>query len=125
MKELTMLEPLRVAHWLEAQSRWSQLKSLGGSNIVCASVLMPAFGYILLLNEHVHQYLTVKYDGLLLLYVRRYGVSGCSFTGASPLQQGRYFIPDFARRMSNGISRLLKWQIERLTTRWTWVSSNK
>lgn len=30
---------------------------------------MPAFGYILLLNENVHQYLTIKYDGWLLNYL--------------------------------------------------------
>jgi len=30
---------------------------------------MPAFGYILLLNENVHHFLTVKYDGLLLQYL--------------------------------------------------------
>ena len=30
---------------------------------------MPAFGYILLLNENVHQYLTIKYDGWLLHYL--------------------------------------------------------
>ena len=58
-----MLELLRAVHWLEARSRWSQLKSLGGSSIVRASVFMPAFGYILLLNENVHHFLTVKYDG--------------------------------------------------------------
>jgi hypothetical protein len=27
---------------------------------------MPAFGYMLLLNENVHQYLAIKYDGWLL-----------------------------------------------------------
>jgi hypothetical protein len=30
---------------------------------------MPAFGYMLLLNENVHQYLTVKYDGWLLTFL--------------------------------------------------------
>jgi len=30
---------------------------------------MPAFGYMLLLNENVHQYLTIKYDGWLLRYL--------------------------------------------------------
>jgi hypothetical protein len=55
--------------WLEEHSRWSQLKSLGSSNLVRASVLMPAFGYMLLLNDQVHQYLTVKYDGWLLNYL--------------------------------------------------------
>lgn len=58
-----------AVHWLEARSRWGQLRSLGGSSIVRASVLMPAFGYILLLNENVHHFLTVKYDGLLLQYL--------------------------------------------------------
>jgi hypothetical protein len=30
---------------------------------------MPAFGYMLLLNEQVHQYLTIKYDGWILKYL--------------------------------------------------------
>ena len=30
---------------------------------------MPAFGYMLLLNDQVHQYLTIKYDGWLLKYL--------------------------------------------------------
>jgi hypothetical protein len=57
-----------ILAWLEAHARWSQLKALGSSSLVKVSVLMPAFGYILLLNENVHQYLTVKYDGWLLDY---------------------------------------------------------
>jgi hypothetical protein len=60
--------PALVA-WLELHSRWSVLRTLGGSNLVKASVLMPAFGYILLLNENFHQYLTIKYDGWLLEYL--------------------------------------------------------
>lgn len=55
--------------WLEGHARWSALRSLGSSNLVKASVLMPAFGYMLLLNENVHQYLTIKYDGKLLDYL--------------------------------------------------------
>jgi hypothetical protein len=55
--------------WLEARSRWSQLRVLGNSGLVRASVLMPAFGYLLLLNDNVHQYLTIKYDGWLLHYL--------------------------------------------------------
>jgi hypothetical protein len=55
--------------WLEGHSRWNQLKALGSSNLVRASVLMPAFAYMLLLNEQVHQYLTIKYDGWLLKYL--------------------------------------------------------
>jgi hypothetical protein len=43
--------------WLETRSRWSKLRDLGQSNLVRASVLMPVFGYLLLLNEHVHSYL--------------------------------------------------------------------
>jgi hypothetical protein len=54
---------------LEKYSRWSQLKALGNSGLVRASVLMPAFGYMLLLNENVHQYLTLKFDGWLLPYL--------------------------------------------------------
>ena len=48
--------------WLESRSRWSKLRDLGQSNLVRASVLMPVFGYLLLLNEHVHAYLTIQYD---------------------------------------------------------------
>jgi len=55
-----------AGQWIEARARWSQLRQLGNSNLVRASVLMPAFGYMLLLNENVHQYLTIKYDGWLL-----------------------------------------------------------
>ena len=44
--------------WLESRSRWSKLRDLGQS----ASLLMPVFGYLLLLNEHVHTYLTIQYD---------------------------------------------------------------
>lgn len=55
--------------WLESHSRWNQLKALGSSNLVRASVLMPAFGYMLLLNDQVHQYLTIKYGGWLLKYL--------------------------------------------------------
>jgi hypothetical protein len=59
----------RVLTWLEGRSRWSKLRVLGQSNLVKLSVLMPAFGYVLLLNENVHQYLTIKYDGWLLHYL--------------------------------------------------------
>jgi hypothetical protein len=44
---------------LEKLSRWKNLKVLGGSNLVRISVLMPAFGYMLLLNENIQQYLTI------------------------------------------------------------------
>lgn len=60
---------IHARDWLESHSRWSQLKALGNSNLVRASVLMPAFGYMLLLNDQVHQYLTIKYDGWLLKYL--------------------------------------------------------
>lgn len=55
--------------WLEEVSCWSRLRALGNSNLVRASVLMPAFGYMLLLNDNVHQYLTIKFDGWLLNYL--------------------------------------------------------
>jgi hypothetical protein len=64
--------PVQIQHvltLLEARSRWSRLRVLGQSSLVKASVLMPAFGYILLLNENVHQYLTIKYDAWLLHYL--------------------------------------------------------
>jgi hypothetical protein len=59
----------KVITWLEARSRWGRLRTLGDSSLVKASVLMPAFGYMLLLNDNVHQYLTIKYDGWLLKYL--------------------------------------------------------
>jgi hypothetical protein len=59
----------KAVAWLEARSRWGQLRVLGNSDLVKASVLMPAFGYMLLLNDNVHYYLTIKYDGLLLNYL--------------------------------------------------------
>src|SRR5882724_1728805 len=64
-----MLIASRHLDWLDEHSRWSKLKTLGSSNLVRASVLMPAFGYMLLLNENVHQYLTIKYDGWLLNFL--------------------------------------------------------
>ena len=60
---------LNWLNWLEEHSRWHQLKTLGSSNLVRTSVLMPAFGYMLLLNDKIHQYLTIKYDGRLLDYL--------------------------------------------------------
>lgn len=60
---------ISLRDWLELQSRWTQLGYLGNSNLVKASVLMPAFGYMLLLNDNVHQFLTLKYDGWLLHYL--------------------------------------------------------
>jgi hypothetical protein len=52
----------RVLSWLEKRSRWSTLRTLGQSSMVRASVLTPAFGYLLLLNENVRQYLTIQFD---------------------------------------------------------------
>jgi hypothetical protein len=49
--------------WLETRARWSKLRELGQSNLVRASVLMPVFGYLLLLNERVHDYLIIQDDG--------------------------------------------------------------
>jgi hypothetical protein len=51
-----------VLTWLEIHSRWSKLRELGQSGLVRASVLMPVFGYLLLLNDTVQQYLTIRYD---------------------------------------------------------------
>ncbi|SDR08962.1 hypothetical protein SAMN05519103_00697 [Rhizobiales bacterium GAS113] len=53
-----------ICTWLETRSRWSMLRELGQSNWVRSSVLMPVFGYLLLLNEHVHQYLTIQHDAV-------------------------------------------------------------
>jgi hypothetical protein len=52
----------KVVDWLESRSRWSKLRELGQSNLVRSSVLMPAFGYLLLLNEHIHSFLVIQYD---------------------------------------------------------------
>lgn len=60
---------LALFYRLEEHSRWSALRTLGNSSLVKASVLMPAFGYILLLNESVQSLLTIKYDGWLLKYL--------------------------------------------------------
>jgi len=60
---------IEATKWLELHARWSGLRTLGNSSIVRASVLMPAFGYMLLLNENVHAYLTIKYDGWILSYL--------------------------------------------------------
>jgi hypothetical protein len=56
----------RPIKWLESHSRWSELRALGQSGLVRASVLMPAFGYILLLSEDFQRYLTIKHQGWLL-----------------------------------------------------------
>jgi len=53
----------KLLAWFEIRSRWSELRDLGQSNLVRASLLMPVFGYLLLLNQHVHDYLTIRYDG--------------------------------------------------------------
>jgi hypothetical protein len=52
----------KILDWLEIRSRWSKLRELGQSNLVRSSVLMPAFGYLLLLNENVHSFLVIQYD---------------------------------------------------------------
>src|SRR6266478_2401131 len=49
--------------WLAVRSRWSKLRLVGQSNIVKASVLMPAFGYLLLINDDVQKLLLkIKFD---------------------------------------------------------------
>jgi hypothetical protein len=58
-----------IVRWIEEKSRWSKLRELGQSGLVRSSVLMPAFGYILLLNENAHQYLTIRFDDWLLQYM--------------------------------------------------------
>jgi hypothetical protein len=59
----------RAVNWVETRARWSQLRDLGNSNLVKASVLMPIFGYMLLLNDNVHKYLTISFDGWLTTYL--------------------------------------------------------
>jgi hypothetical protein len=52
---------------LKEYSRWSKLRGVGQSYLVRASILMPAFGYILLLNERVQQVLTkIRFENWLL-----------------------------------------------------------
>jgi hypothetical protein len=63
----------KILDWLESHSRWHQLRAFGSSNLVRASVLMPV-GYMLLLNDNVHQYLTMKDDGWILDHLRLSGV---------------------------------------------------
>ena len=60
---------LHLLDWLEERSRWAELTTLGNSGLVKSSVLMPVFGYMLLLNDKVHQYLTISFDGALLNYL--------------------------------------------------------
>lgn len=64
-----MMAPQQLLSFLEDHSRWIRLRALGNSGLVRSSVLMPAFGYILLLNDSVQTYLTIKYDGWLLNYL--------------------------------------------------------
>jgi len=51
-----------VGNWLEHQSRWHRLRALGESSYVKASVLMPAFGYLLIISDKIQQFLTVRHD---------------------------------------------------------------
>jgi hypothetical protein len=51
-----------ILNWLETHSRWSKLRDLGQSSMVRSSILMPVFGYLLLFNENIRQYLTIQYD---------------------------------------------------------------
>ena len=56
-----------IRNLLNEYSRWSKLRGFGQSYLVRASILMPAFGYILLLNEQLQQLLTkIKFDNWLL-----------------------------------------------------------
>jgi hypothetical protein len=48
-----------IFSWLETRSRWSKLRELGQSNLVKASVLMPAFGYLLIISENFNRYLAI------------------------------------------------------------------
>jgi hypothetical protein len=48
-----------LLNWLEPRARWSKLRDLGQSGVVRASVLMPVFGYLLLFNDTIQQYLTI------------------------------------------------------------------
>lgn len=58
-----------MLNWLERASRWAKLTALGNSGIVKSAVLMPAFGYMLLLNDNVHEFLKLNFDGALLNFL--------------------------------------------------------
>jgi hypothetical protein len=58
-----------ICSWLEKRSRWSRLRGFGESGLVKASVLMAVFGYLLLLNDNVHQFLEVRYGELGLHFL--------------------------------------------------------
>jgi hypothetical protein len=56
-------------NYLEKRTRWAGLRALGNSGLVRSSVLMPVFGYMLLFNDKIREYLTVPFDGALLQYL--------------------------------------------------------
>jgi hypothetical protein len=99
-----MIEMNTTCTWLETRSRWSKLRDLGQSNLVKASVLMPVFGYLLLLNEHVHHYLIIQYDAdwpfnylpsMWRVWMLFYGsfllaMGSILFTGWCPVEIKRY-----------------------------------
>jgi hypothetical protein len=91
----------RLVSWLEQRSRWNHLSSLGNSGLVKASVLMPAFGYILLLNDNVHQYLTIKYDGWLLHYLPSIWRVWLLFYGTFLLSIGSILFSSFCLQMAD------------------------
>ncbi len=69
-------------NWLETKSRWSKLRDLGQSSMVRSSILMPVFGYLLLFNEDVRQYLRIGYDAAWPFNTcPRCGEFGCSTAG--------------------------------------------
>ena len=102
-----MVESVKIADWLKSHSRWNQLRELGSSNLVRASVLMPAFGYMLLLNENIHQYLTVKYDGWVFSHLHVASVwriwmlfYGSFLLALATIVYG-YFCPDEVKRYAS------------------------
>jgi hypothetical protein len=104
---MEMAESVKIADWLESHSRWNQLRELGSSNLVRASVLMPAFGYMLLLNVNIHQYLAVKYDGWVLSHLhvpsvwRIWMLFYGSFLLALATIVYSYFCPDEVKRYAS------------------------
>ena len=48
-----------MIQWLEQKARWSNLRIYGISPLVRATVFMPVFGYLILLNEHIDSWLII------------------------------------------------------------------
>jgi hypothetical protein len=72
---------------------------------------MPAFGYILLLNNNVHQYLTLKFDGWLLHYLPSIWRVWLLFYSTFSLAIGSLIFSVFALFKSSEMIPHLSWQM--------------